>query len=136
MMMRTAIARDLGFRSAFPAAEDRDFLCRFLAAHHSVRLNEELLTVYRSHDVSDSAPQTTRALVTTATDQLGVNQRYAHLTPRPRHVLGGAHRRLALALIDDGRWREARPHLRGWWRNKPDSLRALRLLARSYFARG
>jgi glycosyltransferase involved in cell wall biosynthesis len=133
MTMRAGCVRALGFPSEFRHAEDIDFLWRLLAAGGRLALNDELLAVYRWHEGEGSRPMQSRAGLPCLLDRLGVAQRYAPLTRKRRHMLGHAHRRVALALVDERRWREARPHLWRWWRYKPDSSRALRLLARSFF---
>ena len=132
MAMRTEQARQLGFSSEFRFAEDRHFLYRLLAVGKRVGANRELLVVYRVHESTSDVPMKSRSRVQCASEQLEISRRFARHMPRSRPVLGRDHKRLALALVEEGRWRDARPHLRGWWLNKPDSFRALRLLARSY----
>ncbi|MEE8105008.1 MAG: glycosyltransferase family A protein [Planctomycetota bacterium] len=134
MMLRTGVARKIGFESDFPWNEDRDFLWRFYAAGGRAAKNPDNLSVYRWHEGDLGTPMKSRSGLEYLRGHLALAQRYAPMVKNPKHMLRRAHQNLALALIDEGLSREARPHLWQWWRRKPDSVRALRLLVRSLFA--
>ena len=127
MMMRTQIARSLGFRSPYPFAEDQDFLWRFVIAGHALIENREVLGIYRRHSHDQKIDRTGRY----ETDQTRVLRRYARHAPHPRRFLRDLCRMHARLLLAEGRWRAARPYLWSWVRAKPHSTKAWRFALQS-----
>ena len=135
MLLRTAAARALGFRSEFAYAEDTDFLWRFNLAGHRLVKNPDVLSVYCRHDGGGDAPQKIDNVDSFDFDHYRMFKKYYEAAGRPRNMRTTIHRRLAEHLIRRGRWRAARKHLWTWWKAKPDSSKALRGLLLSLVKR-
>ncbi len=136
LMVRTDIARGLGYSSEFKVSEDTDFLFRFHLAGRRLVVNPSLRASWRRHEGGDGQTgQKTRDRDGVAHDHLAILERYALLTTSSSNVRRQIARRRALLLVRAGRWRSARPHLWAWWRRRPSSTRAFRYLLVSLFRR-
>jgi glycosyltransferase involved in cell wall biosynthesis len=134
IVMRTDVARAVGFRSEFRQTEDTDFLWRFTLAGYRLRANPKVLTVYRCHNGGGS-PRKSHQWEAFKLDQVRVMEHYLAAAGRPRHMVRAIHRLRAALCAHRGEWRQARHHYWNWWRRKPDSSKALRGLFRSVFGR-
>jgi glycosyltransferase involved in cell wall biosynthesis len=135
IVMRTDVARAVGFRSEFRQTEDTDFLWRFVLAGYELRANPEVLSVYRCHGGDGEAPQKSRQWETFKLDQARLMEHYLPAAGHPRHMIRAIHRLRATVCARRGEWRQARFHYWNWWRRKPGSSKALRGLVRSLLRR-
>jgi len=135
LLVRTEVARRLGFNEAFRYSEDTEFLLRFHASGHRCVLNSAQVAVYRP-DVPDGKTTGTWFEHLVAGVQMFHPLRH-HRAARLRtaHLEYTLHRGLSKELVRAGFWREARPHLAACVRHRPWRPRGLVRLARSVLAR-
>jgi len=126
---RRGAAPDVRYDETFRVVEDVDFLARLYVAGLSGVLNREVLTRYRKlgGQATDDDVAIQRAM-------LRILETYGEHARDPRDHRYRVARRRARILLEEGRWREARPHLRTWLRARP-GIRPLRYLLASYLRR-
>lgn len=132
IVVRTQIGRTLGFTNRYRIIEDTEFLLRFHARGHHAILNPERLASWRRPEGEGEAAKTASGLAI-ETEMLALLYANLHLAPDPEaaaHRFYGLHRCAAERLIRQGRYGQARPHLRVWCRARP-----LRLRPRFYYLR-
>ena len=114
MLIRSDVARALGFREDYPTSEDTEFLFRFHIASHELVWNPACLVVYRHHLGEDGEPQISRDEIARAEARLRMMREHRVHAPdqaRYRSVEGYLCRRISKAFVDQGRYRDARPHV-------------------------
>ncbi|MEZ6010193.1 MAG: glycosyltransferase family 2 protein [Planctomycetota bacterium] len=131
-LLRTDVARELRFDEDYRRGEDTELLFRFHTAGHRLAVNPDVLGAWRRHTALDTDPQKTGAGDGMSLEHELLLEMYRHPGPRTRDIRRRIARMHAKRMVRDGRWREARPHLWAWWRLRPGSTRALRLLIRSW----
>ncbi len=132
IVVRTEIARVLGFTNRYRIIEDTEFLLRFHARGHHCILNADRLVSWRRPEGESVAAKTESRLAIEA-EMLALLHANVHLAPDPRaaaHNLYRLHQCVAKRLVQEGRYGEARTHLRVWCRARP-----LRLRPRLYYLR-
>jgi glycosyltransferase involved in cell wall biosynthesis len=132
IVVRTGIARALGFTNRYRIIEDTEFLLRFHARGHHAILNADRLASWRRPQEPGAAAKTESRLAI-ETEMLDLLYANVHLAPDPQaaaHRYYNLHRWAAKRLVQEGRYGEARPHLRAWCRARP-----LRLRPRFYYLR-
>ena len=132
MLVRTEVARAVGFASEFRHSEDTEFLFRFHAEGHRLEVHPAILGAWRRHGGEGGAAQKIEQASAMGSEHLLMFEKYARTTGRRRAVRRRIARLHALLMVREGRWREARPYLWTWWRLRPDSTRALRYLVTSW----
>lgn len=131
-LLRTELARRLRYDEDYRRGEDTELLFRFHAAGHRLVVNPDVLGAWRRHTGPETDPQKTGASDGMSLEHEVLLEMYRHPEPRSRDVRRRIARMHAKRMIRDGRWRDARPYLWTWWRLRPGSTRALRLLIRSW----
>lgn len=126
VMFRRDAAPDVRYDESLRIVEDVEFMaCLYATGLHGV-LNRGVLTSYRKlgEQITDDELGIQKGI-------LRVLERYAEHSGHPhRHAVQLARRR-ARVLMAQGRWAEARPHLKAWLKGRP-GLRPLRYLLASY----
>lgn len=135
-LFRSSVIKRLRFDTEYSHNEDTELLFRFHASGHRLVLNREVLGAWRRHGEADAQPQKTLSEDGLTVEHLVLLEMYAHPEPRPRAIRRRIARMHAKRLLRDGRWKTARPYLWEWWRLRPTSTRAMRLLVKSYLASG
>ena len=133
-MLRMDIAKALPFREDY-YHEDTELLFRFYGAGHRCVLNEERLAIWRHHGGGDAADRKSDHATEFESEHLRMleeNRGWAPNWHRLAKRMYFRHRELAKKLVQAGRFREARPHLKVWWRRRPFRWRPAWLLLRSY----
>ncbi len=129
MAMRRDTAGRIRFDESYRVVEDVDFLFRVLVAGHTIGLHEEPLVRYRKHGAQavddDTAIQE---------GMIRVLEQYAEHAGDARLHAYQIARRKAKLLVREGRYADARPHLRTWLRTRFSS-KALRWYVSSFFRR-
>ncbi|MCB9824213.1 MAG: glycosyltransferase family 2 protein [Planctomycetes bacterium] len=133
-LLRASVARQLRYDEDYRSGEDTELLFRFHAAGHRLVVNRAVIGAWRRHALPGTDPQKTGAADSMSLEHELLLEMYRHPEPRSRDVRRRIARMHAKRMIRDRRWREARPYLWQWWRLRPGSTRALRLLVRSYVA--
>jgi glycosyltransferase involved in cell wall biosynthesis len=134
LCVRTAVARALRFDPT-SLVEDSEFLFHLHAEGHVAVVNPTVLALHRRHRGERGAPHRFTGRGADGLALIDLLAAYADRAPHPRRTWRAYHARRARWLVERNRWREARPHLWGWWRRKPNSVRAARYLVRSLLAR-
>ncbi len=134
MVFRAEVLRALRFDPAW-GIEDTELLFRFFAAGHRAVWTPRVLARYAAGDPSEGAARKMASDVGAKTEQLRLMEAYAAHAPDPRAHAVRLARRRTLLLARAGRYGEAGPHARAWWRLDRLQLRAPWILLRSRFAR-
>jgi len=132
IVVRTEIARALGFTNRYRIIEDTEFLLRFHARGHHAIFNPERLASWRRPEGAGEVAKTESSLAIEA-EMLDLLHSNLHLAPNPEaaeHRFYSLHRCAAKRLVEQRRYGEARTHLRVWCRTRP-----LRLRPRIYYLR-
>jgi hypothetical protein len=132
IVVRTEIARQLGFTSRYCIIEDTEFLFRFHARGHHCILNADRLACWR-RPAGEATPAKTESDLAVEAEMLTLLYSNVRLAADPEavaHRLYRQHKAIAKRLIAEGRYREARIHLKVWSRERP-----LRIRPRMYYLR-
>ena len=132
MVVDTEVVRALGFTDRYRIVEDTEFLFRFHARGHHCILNPDRLVLWRRPEGRGAAAKTESSLALES-EMLTLLYANLHLAANPRAAarhLYHWHKSAAKRLVGEGRYAEARMHLRVWCRERP-----LRLRPRLYYLR-
>src|ERR1700733_10956966 len=132
-VMRTEVARRIGFDESFRICDDTEFLFRFHKKGYHCAFNPKIAARYRSMDAG--APQ-----LSGDHDRLELNCYRVwkhHSREHPEALLRGPNfdRMYGELLLNDGQVADAYPLLRRLWRAQPLSPSAALLYARASIAR-
>jgi len=136
IVVRTEIARAIGFTNTYRIIEDTEFLLRCHVDGHRCILNPARLVQWRRPE-GEGAPAKTSEAFEIEVEMLELMEAYRHLAPDPEAVarrLYAAHRSVAKSLSRSGQFREARPHLRACMRARPARLGPRLLYLRGLFS--
>lgn len=134
MVFRSEVLRGLRFDPAWKF-EDTELLFRFFAAGHRLVWTPAALTAYAAGDPAAGAARKMASDVSAKTEQLRLMEQYASHAADPQEHAVRLARRRTLLLARSGRYREARPHARAWWRLNRFQLRAPWVLLRGLLSR-
>ena len=132
IVVRTEIVQALGFTDRYRIIEDTEFMLRFHVRGHHCILNPDRLASWRRPE-GEAAAAKTESSSAIETEMLALLYANVHLAADPQAVvyrLYSWHRLIAKRLIREGRYGEARAHLRVWCRERP-----MRLRPRVYYLR-
>jgi glycosyltransferase involved in cell wall biosynthesis len=125
IVVRSEVARAVGFSPKYEIVEDTDFLFRFHLRGHHLILNADRLAVWR-RPAGEGAAAKTDARIQAEIEMAALLTAHRHLIEDPGPLderLYHIHRSIAKRLVRKGRYREARPHLRVWSRRRPWRVR-------------
>lgn len=114
LMFRLGDAPEVRYDETYRVVEDVEFLARLYVQGLGGVLNRRVLTQYRK-----LGGQATDDDLAIQKGMLRILESYADRSGHPRRHATQRARRKARILMKEGRWREARPHLETWFRERP-----------------